>query len=230
MGAGYANSQTAVAVYNINLPTDMPTFSPVAGTYGSAQSVTISDDTPGATIYYTTNGFTPSTNSAVYSAPITVASWETVEAIALAPGRSQSLVGVAPYTIGNPAAAAPSFSPGAGTYGATQTVTLSDATAGATIYYTVDGSAPTTGSATYVSPITVFASETVNAIAIAGGYAQSGVGVAAYTITNTAGSCADMSVGRSVDGTANMNGFVPFQNANKRSGVYVEYQHRQRCG
>ena len=97
--------------------------------------------------------------------------------------------------------------------GSTQTVTISDATAGATIYYTIDGSTPTTGSAVYISPITVFASETVNAIAIAGGYAQSGVGVAAYTITNTAGTCADMSVGRSVDGTANMNGFVPFQNA-----------------
>ena len=94
----------------------------------------------------------PSTSSAVYSAPITVASWETVEAIAMAPGSSGAALGLAPYTIGNPAAAAPSFSPGAGTYGSTQTVTLSDATAGATIYYTVDGSTPTTGSATYVSP------------------------------------------------------------------------------
>ena len=59
VGGGYANSQTATAVYNINLPADTPTFSPVAGTYATAQSVTISDDTPGATIYYTTNGNTP---------------------------------------------------------------------------------------------------------------------------------------------------------------------------
>jgi hypothetical protein len=212
-GGGYASSQVATAVFNINLPADTPTFSPGAGTYPTAQSVTISDGTPDAIIYYTTNGFTPSTSSAVYSTPITVASWETVEAIAIAPGSSVSLVGLAPYTIGNAAAAAPTFSPGGGTYGSSQAVAISDATAGATIYYTTDGSTPTTGSSQYSTTITVSGSETVNAIAIAGGYVQSGVGSADYTINTATGSCSDMSVGRSVDGTANMNGFVPFQSA-----------------
>jgi hypothetical protein len=58
-GGGYASSQVATAVFNINLPADTPTFSPGAGTYPTAQSVTISDGTPDAIIYYTTNGFTP---------------------------------------------------------------------------------------------------------------------------------------------------------------------------
>jgi hypothetical protein len=76
-----------------------PTFSPAAGTYTSAQTVTISDSTPNATIYYTTNGTAPTTSSTVYSGPITVSSSETIEAIATATGYSQSAVGSAAYTI-----------------------------------------------------------------------------------------------------------------------------------
>ena len=142
-----------------------------------------------------------------------MSTWETVEAIATAPGSSLSATAVSPYIIGNPATAAPTFSPGAGNYSSSQAVAISDASAGATIYYTTDGSTPTTNSPVYGISITVSATETVQAIAIANGYAQSGVGVAAYTINGAVGTCAGMSVGRSIDGTANFNGFVPFQNA-----------------
>ena len=75
-----------------------PTFSPVAGTYTSAQSVSISDATSGATIYYTTNGTTPTTSSTRYTGPITVSSTETLEAIAAATG-DPSAVASATYTI-----------------------------------------------------------------------------------------------------------------------------------
>ncbi len=49
-----------------------PTFTPSPGTYASAQNVSLSSATPGATIYYTVDGSTPTTSSAVYSAPIVV--------------------------------------------------------------------------------------------------------------------------------------------------------------
>ncbi|HEV2484205.1 MAG TPA: kelch repeat-containing protein [Terracidiphilus sp.] len=76
-----------------------PTFSVAAGTYTTAQTVTITDATSGATIYYTTNGTTPTTNSTVYNGPITVSSSETVEAIASASGNYSSAVAAATYTI-----------------------------------------------------------------------------------------------------------------------------------
>jgi hypothetical protein len=99
------------------------------------QTVTISDATPGAVIYYTTNGTTPTTSSTVYSGPITVSSTETLEAIATATGYTTSAVASAAYTI-TPPAATPTVSVAAGTYNSVQTVTISDATPGAVIYYT----------------------------------------------------------------------------------------------
>jgi hypothetical protein len=76
-----------------------PSFTPPAGTYTSAQSVALSDTTTGATIYYTTNGSTPTTSSAVYSSAIAVSSNETIQAIAVAPGYTNSAVASAAYTI-----------------------------------------------------------------------------------------------------------------------------------
>ena len=76
-----------------------PTFSPEAGTYTSAQSVTISTETTGATIYYTTNGDDPTTSSSVYSTPISVSSTTTVKAIAAKSGMTTSDVASATYTI-----------------------------------------------------------------------------------------------------------------------------------
>ena len=79
--------------------------------------MTISTSTPSATIYYTTNGTTPTTSSPVYAGPVTVAATETLQAIAIASGNSSSPVGSAVYTITLPAGT-PSFSPAPGTYNA----------------------------------------------------------------------------------------------------------------
>ena len=80
-------------------------------------------------------------------------------------------------------AATPAISPAAGTYTSAQSVELSDATPGATIFYTTNGSAPTTSSAQYTAPISVSASQTIEAIAVASGYMASGLARADYVIT-----------------------------------------------
>ena len=78
--------------------------------------------------------------------------------------------------------ATPTFSPAAGTYNVAQNVTISCATAGATIYYTVDGTEPTTSSAVYESAITVSETATLKAFAVKAGMLNSEVSTATYTI------------------------------------------------
>jgi hypothetical protein len=80
-------------------PAKSPTFSHPAGTYATEQKVTISDATPGATIYYTTDGEKPTTSSSKYTDAITVSSTETVMAIAIAPSHKPSAVAEVKYTI-----------------------------------------------------------------------------------------------------------------------------------
>jgi hypothetical protein len=76
-----------------------PTLQPVGGTYSATQSVTISEPTTGAVIYYTTDGSTPTTSSNRYSAPIAVSTTTTINAMASASGMSDSTMATASYTI-----------------------------------------------------------------------------------------------------------------------------------
>ena len=76
-----------------------PVFSPEGGTYEDQVEVTITTDTEGATIYYTTNGAEASINSRLYEGPITLTSTATLKAIAVKEGMSTSYQTTATYTI-----------------------------------------------------------------------------------------------------------------------------------
>ena len=78
--------------------------------------------------------------------------------------------------------ATPTFSPVAGIYPETEIVTIACSTAGASIYYTVDGSTPTPSSHPYTGGISVSENTTIKAIATKAGYLNSNVGSASYTI------------------------------------------------
>ena len=75
-----------------------PVFSPVAGTYYVPQTVSISTTTSGATIYYTTDGSTPTTSSTQYTSAISLSSTTTLQAIAIKSGVANSSIGSATYT------------------------------------------------------------------------------------------------------------------------------------
>jgi hypothetical protein len=175
------HTHTAQILVGYTPMTATPGFSPPGGTYTTAQTVTINDATPGAMLYCTTDGSTPTYSSPLCPPSIAVQSMATLKAVALAPNYALSAQAAASYTIA-PLAATPTFSPVGGTYLTAQTVTISDSTSGAAIYYTTNGTAPTTASAKYTAPISVSTTETLEAIAIAAGYTNSAAASATYTI------------------------------------------------
>jgi hypothetical protein len=163
-----------------------PIFSPAAGTYASAQSVTLSDTTNGAAIYYcTSNGAscTPSASSTPFTGAIAVSASETVEAIAVAPGYNNSAVASATYTITlQTQLAVPVISPTSGAVPSGQAVTIT-AAGGASIYYTTNGTTPSASNGTlYGGALAVTSAETIEAVAVETGYVSSTVASASYTL------------------------------------------------
>jgi subtilase family serine protease len=76
-----------------------PTFSPVPGTYLTVQSITLADATAGTTIYYTTNGTTPTASSTKYTGAFSISVTATVQAIAVASGYAPSSVASVTYAV-----------------------------------------------------------------------------------------------------------------------------------
>ena len=178
---GGDESDVVSATYTVKATA--PTFSVAAGSYDATQSVELSTTTEGATIYYTTDGSTPTNESTEYTGAISVSATQTIKAIAIKTGLTNSDVASATYTL---KCATPIFSVTPGIYDATQSVELSS-TAGATIYYTIktDGTTPanpTSSSTEYTGAISVSSSAIIKAIAIKDGMTNSDITTAAYRI------------------------------------------------
>ncbi len=159
-----------------------PTFSPAVGNYSLPQRVTLTDSTKGAVIYYTTDLTLPVTTVTQYTGAIPVNSTTTIKAFAIAPGYTNSIFVSGTYSIVVIRTAAPTFTPAPGIYHVAPTVSISDATPKATIYYTTDGTTPTTSSPRYLGATRITKSVTFKAIAIANGFSTSSVTSATYTV------------------------------------------------
>jgi hypothetical protein len=131
-----------------------PTFNLTAGSYSSPQSVSISAS-PGATIYYTTNGKQPTTSSSQYTGPISVSASEVVQAVAVEAGYTDSLVAAANYQIA--AAGTPLINFPSGFSGASNLVSTVGAAVinGSNIQLTSSSQAMAAGAAWYVAPVNV---------------------------------------------------------------------------
>jgi N-acetyl-beta-hexosaminidase len=184
VASGFENSAVGSAVYTLT-PAVTPVFTPAAGAVAAGSTVSIGSTTPGAAIYYTTDGTQPGTSAggstSLYTGPIAITVATTINAIATAAGFADSAVATAAYTL-LPAAATPTFSPVAGGVALGTTVTISSATAGAVIYYTTDGTTPSRSSAVYSTPIAITAATTINAFSTASGFSDSPVETASYTL------------------------------------------------
>jgi len=184
--ADWVTSPVAQAVIEITGAISVPSFNPIAGTYTSAQTVTITAVPANATIRYTLDGNAPSeTTGLVYSGPIQVASSQMIRAIAYKTGWLTSAIGSANYVITG-TVAAPQIMPASGIYTTAQNVTMTSQTVGSSIRYTTDGSTPSeTNGNLYVGNFLVPSSTTVKAIAYKTDWTTSTVTTATYTITGT---------------------------------------------
>ena len=150
-----------------------PTITQTADPNG-ALSISITGDSRGS-IYYTTNGAVPNpANSTRYTGPFTVSGSCTVKAVTVVNWNSVRSK-LASAKVDYLPAAAPVITVQDGT------MTMTSATAGATIRYTTDGSAPTQSSTVYSGPVSIAKGTTVKAYAIASGYNASATMQLTYT-------------------------------------------------
>lgn len=143
----------------------------------SSNKAAITCATSGAVIHYTTDGTEPTAASAVYSEPISIAaSPTTIKAIAIKLDCHDSDIASKEFTI--------VAKPVIGLNADTGKIEMSSATDGASIYYTTDGTDPTSASTAYSAGLDQPAEETTyKAIAIKSGMVDSAV--ESFTFTPT---------------------------------------------
>ena len=152
-----------------------PTFTPAPTNYLGGVLVYLQCKTSDATIYYTLDGKTPTNKSTRYTKPIDITATKTVKAIAV---KGTTYSNVTSKTITVKPVATPQISFAVTNSGLKTTITT--ATEGAKIYYTTDGTTPTTASLPYNANegFNLVAEGNVKAIAVKSGMANSAVAVA----------------------------------------------------
>ncbi len=148
---GYTDSEVTTSLID---KVATPTIQQVTGTH----NISITTTTPGATIYYTTDGTTPTTSSTLYTGASEELGGKLIKAIAVKDGMINSEIGEGEIDV-KCATPVISFN------NVTSMVSITCGTEGSTIHYTIDNSEPTSTSTAYSGPFSVTSPTTVKAIA-----------------------------------------------------------------
>jgi hypothetical protein len=162
--------------------TSAPAFTPVSGAYPSPIEVRLQygsgSNSSNTRIYYTLNGSEPTQYSYEFI-PGTDYIFQrysnTIRARAFRQGQLPSEVVTASYSLtqATPVVATPVISPNGGSYTGAVQISISTATDGATIRYTLDGSDPSEAATPYSGPLNMSASVLIRARAYKSGFAAS---------------------------------------------------------
>ena len=171
---------------NAASPVALPVSTPASGTFTNLVNVTLTCATPGAAIYYTTDGTDPQTSGTAYpySSSFQIYTSATVQAVGVLNFYPPSAVATASFTVVTTPAAPPDIAPLGGSFSNFVNVSLSCSTPGSWIWYTTDGTDPhTSGTAAYYYySFTLTNSATVQAVGFANGYTPSLVATASFAV------------------------------------------------
>ncbi len=152
--------------------------------YGGMQ-ITFAPKTAGSTVYYTTDGSTPTTSSTRYSSPFTVTSSSQIQAIAYLNGEESGVFSFS-TTVGT-LSSVQADKPTTTTYSGETSITLYNSNSAARILYTTDGTDPRTSASASIfsSTVKINKDTTIRAYAIAKGCADSSVSDFEYKVASS---------------------------------------------
>jgi hypothetical protein len=184
---GWVDSEIVTQQFIIDIPETpqvaSPVFSPQPGTFNLPTEVSITSETAGATIYYTTDGSEPGPASDVYSTPIPVANTTTIKAYAVLAAYTDSDVSTGEYIIAPDQVLDPVVFPESGTYSESFNVVLISPTPGSTILYQMNEETELWNVYNPATPILISESSTIRVKATKVDMIDSAVIERVYTIT-----------------------------------------------
>jgi len=154
-------------------------ISPDGSKFTQSVKVKMTCDTPGAQIYYTTNGSIPDKTSALYNQELTFSASTKVNAIAYSNALPESSVATADFMLSSGRV---NINPLGGLFTEIANVKLSTTTSGATIVYTLDGSNPTINSAVYTDNVKITANAMLKVMSFKADFAESDIDSAKFSI------------------------------------------------